>query len=155
MAMPRVLCRVRLLIHNDYSVISKYSTVVNSVSINKCAQFRHSIRHFRTNFPAGLVLNFSQKQDKEDHRHIASSSSDSDSTDSEDDGKSPKSHPPLRPPQLSPARRCWPEFSGKNSAFWSRPKNANSGRTFPLITEGSWRRLECPRILPCNPFCLS
>jgi hypothetical protein len=83
--MPRVLCRVRLLIHNDYSVISKYSTVVNSVSINKCAQFRHSIRHFRTNFPAGLVLNFSQKQDKEDHRHIASSSSDSDSTDSEDD----------------------------------------------------------------------
>ncbi|XP_068904054.1 calcium uniporter protein, mitochondrial isoform X2 [Tenebrio molitor] len=85
MAMPRVLCRVRLLIHNDYSVISKYSTVVNSVSINKCAQFRHSIRHFRTNFPAGLVLNFSQKQDKEDHRHIASSSSDSDSTDSEDD----------------------------------------------------------------------
>ncbi|KAJ3633036.1 hypothetical protein MTP99_010011 [Tenebrio molitor] len=85
MAMPRVLCRVRLLIHNDYSVISKYSTVVNSVSINKCAQFRHSIRHFRTNFSAGLVLNFSQKQDKEDHRHIASSSSDSDSTDSEDD----------------------------------------------------------------------
>jgi hypothetical protein len=39
MAMPRVLCRVRLLIHNDYSVISKYSTVVNSVSINKVSTF--------------------------------------------------------------------------------------------------------------------
>ncbi|KAJ3653517.1 hypothetical protein Zmor_012765 [Zophobas morio] len=35
MAMPRVLCRVRLLINNDFSVISKYSSVANSVSINK------------------------------------------------------------------------------------------------------------------------
>ncbi|EFA03727.2 hypothetical protein TcasGA2_TC013836 [Tribolium castaneum] len=80
MAMPRVLCRVRLLIHNDFSVISKYSPVVNSVLINKCARFRHSIRHFRTNFPAGLVLNTSQKQD------ASSSSSDSDSSDSDEDG---------------------------------------------------------------------
>ncbi|XP_063922541.1 calcium uniporter protein, mitochondrial isoform X2 [Zophobas morio] len=82
MAMPRVLCRVRLLINNDFSVISKYSSVANSVSINKCAQFRHSVRHFRTNFPAGLVLNSKHNQDD---RSSASTSSDSDSTDTEDD----------------------------------------------------------------------
>ncbi|XP_044268420.1 calcium uniporter protein, mitochondrial isoform X2 [Tribolium madens] len=104
MAIPRVLCRVRLLIPTDFSVISKYSPVVNSVSINKCARFRHSIRHFRTNFPAGLVLNTSQKQDRS-----SSSSSDSDSSDCDEDDVTIEYHrglPQITVPLPSRRERC-------------------------------------------------
>ncbi|XP_023015683.2 mitochondrial calcium uniporter isoform X1 [Leptinotarsa decemlineata] len=87
MALPRVLCRARLLLNNDFSVVSKYSSVVSSVSINKCVQIR-TVKQFRTHFSSDKVLNSKKKDDKDSDNSISlsSSSSDSDSdSDLEDD----------------------------------------------------------------------
>lgn len=67
-------------------------TLCNDFVLFQCAQLQQSIRLFRTNFTADLVLNSTHKQNKDDpNRCSTSTSSDSDSTDrysdQDDDGK--------------------------------------------------------------------
>lgn len=46
MAMPRVLCRARLWLNNDLSAISKYSSLVNNVAVNKVSiPLRNTLRN--------------------------------------------------------------------------------------------------------------
>lgn len=80
MAIPRVLCRVRLLLNSDFSVVAKYPVAVTGVSINKSVYIQ-TVRHFRTKLSTCAVLNQKQK----DHTSSSSSSSDSDLTDNDSD----------------------------------------------------------------------
>lgn len=85
MAIFRVLCRARLLLNNEHFVISKYSPLINSVSINKPIEIQ-VVRQFRTNFSVNSVTkeqNETKKRDK-DGPITTSSSSDSDLDDDSD-----------------------------------------------------------------------
>ncbi|KAG5883114.1 hypothetical protein JTB14_004647 [Gonioctena quinquepunctata] len=85
MALPRVLCRARPLLNNDISVVSKYSSLVNSVSIKRCVHIR-TVRFFRTHFSAGAELYPNKGTEKSSLS--SSSSSSTSSSDSESDSDS-------------------------------------------------------------------
>ncbi|XP_057660971.1 calcium uniporter protein, mitochondrial isoform X1 [Diorhabda carinulata] len=78
MALPRVLCRARLLLNNDIFVVSKYFSIVNTVLINKTVYVR-TVRDFRTHYSASEVLNSNKKPELEQSSSSSSSSSSSDS----------------------------------------------------------------------------
>ncbi|XP_050518447.1 calcium uniporter protein, mitochondrial isoform X1 [Diabrotica virgifera virgifera] len=95
MALPRVLCRARLLLNNDIFVVSKYCSLVKTVSINK-AVYVSTVRHFRTHFSSSVVLNSSKKEET-DHKGSQSSSSSSSSSDSDGDSDSESEEGDLYP----------------------------------------------------------
>ncbi|KAL3280897.1 hypothetical protein HHI36_004124 [Cryptolaemus montrouzieri] len=84
MAVPRVFCRLRLLVNKDFSVVSKHCMVRNSVFLNKNLQV-HIVRQFRTHEGLSSVLD--KNKQGADEPEVSSSSS-SDDSDSDDDGKS-------------------------------------------------------------------
>uniref|UniRef100_A0AAR5P3D2 Calcium uniporter protein n=1 Tax=Dendroctonus ponderosae TaxID=77166 RepID=A0AAR5P3D2_DENPD len=104
MAMPRVLCRARFWLNNDLSAISKYSFLLNSVSINKCARVK-VVRPFRTNFSVNLVTKQKNEKDK-----TSSSSSDTETdSDSEEEEVTVEYHrglPKVTIPLPSRKERC-------------------------------------------------
>ncbi|KAK9888846.1 hypothetical protein WA026_001068 [Henosepilachna vigintioctopunctata] len=82
MATPRVFCRLRLLINNKFSVISKNNIVRNSVFLNKNIQVQ-VVRHLRTHVGSGVILDKNKPEGEEQEP----SSSSSDDSDSDDDGE--------------------------------------------------------------------
>ncbi|CAH0557461.1 unnamed protein product [Brassicogethes aeneus] len=84
MALPRVLCRVRLFRNNEFSVVAKYPSFVKSVPINKSVQVQ-VLRHFRTHLTTVSVPNTDQKHKLFEQKDSSSSSSSSSSSESDSD----------------------------------------------------------------------
>lgn len=104
MAITRVFCRLRLLVNNEFSLVSKSVVNKNVVLLNKSVQF-HALRKFRTQYTIGNALD---KCKNETNEGFSSSSSSSDS-DSDDDDVTVEYHrglPQITVPLPSRRERC-------------------------------------------------